>query len=261
MNYQRIYISIIIHAQSLRTERLILKRQGKYFEQHHIIPRSLNGSNDINNLCLLTAREHFVCHWLLIKMYPDGSMERNKMLCALWKMKPNTKTATRKYINSHVYEYLRIQFAQAIRTFSSKANQGKRNPRYGYVWYTNSHDGKSQAFNYIPSYPWVKGRYLFRGENSQLSRTIKEIHRTSNDPIDHRKRTQYQYDERIRLARIMWDDYHSHNYSSLRDYAAKKNYGKKYVVSLMKLIPAYDHVFIGRSHNNGSKAEWVAHYI
>jgi 5-methylcytosine-specific restriction endonuclease McrA len=33
-----------------------------YSENHHIIPKSLGGSNDKSNIVALTAREHFICH-------------------------------------------------------------------------------------------------------------------------------------------------------------------------------------------------------
>jgi len=39
-----------------------------YVEKHHIIPRSLNGSDNSDNMVKLTAREHFVCHLLLVRM-------------------------------------------------------------------------------------------------------------------------------------------------------------------------------------------------
>ena len=39
-----------------------------YAEKHHIIPRSLGGDNSASNLVNLTAKEHFVCHYLLTKM-------------------------------------------------------------------------------------------------------------------------------------------------------------------------------------------------
>lgn len=44
-----------------------------YVERHHILPRSLGGSDDSSNLVALTAREHFVAHMLLAKMY-GGTM-------------------------------------------------------------------------------------------------------------------------------------------------------------------------------------------
>lgn len=52
-----------------------------YVERHHIIPKSLGGSDDNKNIVSLTAKEHFVCHRLLTKM-TEGN-HRYKMLHAL----------------------------------------------------------------------------------------------------------------------------------------------------------------------------------
>jgi hypothetical protein len=49
-------------------------------ERHHIIPKSMGGSNDQENLVLLTTRQHFICHKLLIKM-TSGHL-RYKMISA-----------------------------------------------------------------------------------------------------------------------------------------------------------------------------------
>lgn len=38
-----------------------------YIENHHIIPRGMQGSNDKSNLVSLTAREHFMAHYFLFK--------------------------------------------------------------------------------------------------------------------------------------------------------------------------------------------------
>jgi hypothetical protein len=72
MDYQRIYNQIIKNAKSENR----IKGEGIYYEAHHIIPRCLGGEGSckqINhpNIVLLTAREHFICHKLLVKMYPD----------------------------------------------------------------------------------------------------------------------------------------------------------------------------------------------
>jgi hypothetical protein len=40
----------------------------EYSENHHIVPKSLGGNNSKENLVQLTAREHFICHRLLIRM-------------------------------------------------------------------------------------------------------------------------------------------------------------------------------------------------
>jgi hypothetical protein len=73
--YTHIYFSIIENARS----RVLPKDQ--YKETHHIIPRSLGGDNSSDNLVDLTAREHFICHKLLVRMTEGES--RGKMAFAL----------------------------------------------------------------------------------------------------------------------------------------------------------------------------------
>jgi len=53
-----------------------------YGEWHHVIPRSLGGVNNKNNLVHLTAREHLIAHMLL----PRFLVEPRKMWQALWCM-------------------------------------------------------------------------------------------------------------------------------------------------------------------------------
>ena len=82
-----------------------------YKERHHIIPRSLGGADDKENLVDLTAREHFICHWLLTKMHTGES--RAKMIYALNGMKRNGQH-TQRYetkITSRVYENLKKEFS------------------------------------------------------------------------------------------------------------------------------------------------------
>ena len=63
MNYNVIYFNIIERA---KTRGLIKKSLGYYTERHHIIPRCIGGNNNKENLVLLTAKEHFICHYLQI---------------------------------------------------------------------------------------------------------------------------------------------------------------------------------------------------
>lgn len=74
MDYQKIYNDIINNAKN----RNINTHQ--YFEMHHIIPKCIGGKNDNGNLVQLTLREHFICHALLVKIYPNN----NSLKCALW---------------------------------------------------------------------------------------------------------------------------------------------------------------------------------
>jgi len=84
----------------------------EYTERHHIIPHSLGGSDDKDNLVELTAREHFICHWLLIKM-TEGE-NRSKMLYALNGMKAENRYQQRysSAITARVYERYRIEHAK-----------------------------------------------------------------------------------------------------------------------------------------------------
>jgi hypothetical protein len=46
-----------------------------YFERHHILPLSMGGDNSSSNLVYLTAREHLLSHWLLMKAYNNKSLK------------------------------------------------------------------------------------------------------------------------------------------------------------------------------------------
>lgn len=74
--YTSIYNSIISNAK----HELRAKRGQEYYESHHIIPKSLGGTNNSENLVLLTAREHFICHRLLTRMTTGKDLSR--MMCA-----------------------------------------------------------------------------------------------------------------------------------------------------------------------------------
>ena len=64
MNYQKIYEQIINRGKSRTLEG--------YKERHHIIPRCMGGSDEADNLVDLTPEEHYLCHQLLVKMYPNN---------------------------------------------------------------------------------------------------------------------------------------------------------------------------------------------
>ena len=48
-------------------EALKHQKLSGYSEVHHVVPRSLGGSDDADNLIRLTARQHYVAHWMLWK--------------------------------------------------------------------------------------------------------------------------------------------------------------------------------------------------
>ena len=91
------------HYNSLMVSRLLLNRHKSndiILELHHIIPRSLGGNNNKNNLILLTPREHFLAHWLLYKIHTGT--DKAKMAYAFFKMCSNNPNQHRM-ISSRKY--------------------------------------------------------------------------------------------------------------------------------------------------------------
>lgn len=104
--YTTTYYSIIYNAQARPLDTSI------YTEKHHIIPKSLGGLNLSNNMVRLTAREHFVCHLLLIKMLTGN--DKHKMAYALSRMLTSNKNHNRYSPSSKLYEVSRKYRSEAI---------------------------------------------------------------------------------------------------------------------------------------------------
>lgn len=93
--YTRWYHSIIGNAKKRITEG--------YSEKHHIIPKSMGGLDNIDNLVSLTAREHYIVHLLLTKMVEGDNL--SKMAFAFRMMNVRSKTNQRDHkVNSRLFE-------------------------------------------------------------------------------------------------------------------------------------------------------------
>ena len=97
-------------------------------ERHHIVPRSLGGNDDPQNIAFITPREHFVCHWLLTKIYPSGE-EHWKMINAFRMMRAENSNQQRysTKITSRVYENLKREYS----ILQSERMSGENNPMWG----------------------------------------------------------------------------------------------------------------------------------
>lgn len=94
MNYLTHYNLII--------ERARLRILNGYKESHHIVPKSMGGTNDSANLVNLTAREHYVAHILLAKIYGG----------TLWHA-VNLMGRQKKYTN-RLYEKARLEHSKLL---------------------------------------------------------------------------------------------------------------------------------------------------
>ena len=104
--YSKVYFSTIEKA----VQRGWKKARGR--ERHHIIPQSLGGNNNKSNLVYLSCREHFLCHWLLVKM-TEGEYY-HKMVYALMGMRAENEHQERYQttFTARVYEKYRIEHAE-----------------------------------------------------------------------------------------------------------------------------------------------------
>jgi hypothetical protein len=117
--YYRWYLNII--QRSIEENRI--KGQGIYYEAHHIVPLSLGGIDNLENIVLLTGKEHVICHHLLTK-FTDGK-DKAKMYYAFWslvngwgKYRDGMKLTARQYSN------LKEEISKQIST----QNSGKTPP-------------------------------------------------------------------------------------------------------------------------------------
>ena len=118
--YEKWYASI--------TKRGQFRQIDSYTEKHHILPESLGGLDTYENLTILTAREHFICHWLLTKIYKDGDAHW-KMLNAIRIMRAENKNQQRYFtkITSRVYGNLKEEYSR----LQSERMRGENNPMFG----------------------------------------------------------------------------------------------------------------------------------
>jgi len=138
MNYEKIYDSIINRAKN--------RELTGYKERHHIIPKCLGGDNKKNNLVYLTAREHFICHWLLHLIYPKN----NKILLAFYMMcNVKDKKQQRYTPSSRIIEYAKIEKSRRI--------SGDNHPKY---WLDKSRSD-------------LKGKKLSKEVRNKISKSLK----------------------------------------------------------------------------------------
>ncbi len=118
MNYLKVYCNLIRKAQ----QRQVVEG---YIEKHHIFPISIFGKN--NKIVVLTAKEHYIAHALLekiyLKRYGIDNWKTQKMIFAYCNMNAINEYHRGRYINSRLYEYSKRR--------RSIIMSGTGNPFYG----------------------------------------------------------------------------------------------------------------------------------
>ena len=207
MNYKKVYNKII-------ENRLNNPLDGtEYGEKHHIIPRSLGGSDEPDNLVRLTAREHFICHALLSEMYEKETFEWYKMNHAIMMMKASSdEHGNNRYFNSRLYELKRKDFSKVM----SESQSGRNNSQYGKV--KSAEHLRKLRNTWIEKYPKPNKQKI-----RDLKRKIK-------------KRLQYSFE--YNFYNNLFLEFKASKCSSLRDFVRHGYYDKSHV-SLTKNFIKY----------------------
>ena len=131
MNYKKLYFTIIRNRinNPLSSE--------EYGEVHHIKPRSFwnlsqqnNNPDDQNNLVRLSAREHFIVHFLLYKIYKHRSenifhkskreLERYKKMTLAFNMMINAKSKLHKRLDKNINNRVFAKLRQEVSKLSKQ---------------------------------------------------------------------------------------------------------------------------------------------
>jgi hypothetical protein len=176
VNHSKIYYSIIDKRKTIVID------DNQYYERHHILPKSLGGLDESNNIVKLSAREHFICHLLLTKMYKFGTCEWYKMNAA-FRMMLTTSENQSRHMPSKKYEFYRQEHAKWMKFCQS----GDKNSQYGSKIIYNIESGdrnRLQLGDKIPigwcdSFDWkkIKRKKLSDIKKEKIKKSVIELHK------------------------------------------------------------------------------------
>ena len=112
MNYKNIYLNLCNRGKTTR--------KLNYSESHHILPRCMGGDDSENNLTVLTAKEHYLAHLLLTKIYDNSSL-----MYAFGMMQTSTKKMKRRYTSGQ-YQKMKHSYSTVMKTNNPMFNEETR---------------------------------------------------------------------------------------------------------------------------------------
>jgi len=134
MDYRRHYDKLIEKGKS----RVL--GEATYVEKHHIIPKSEGGADTEDNLVALTAREHFVAHWLLHR----EDVSNPKRAFAFWRMcNGQGRVLTENWFipSSRAYEEGKVSWKEAI----TRTQKGKKKTKEHIAKVAKANTGKKRT--------------------------------------------------------------------------------------------------------------------
>ena len=219
MNYRKLYNQIIEKRQKDPITE-------GYYETHHIVPLSLGGSNNPDNLVKLSAREHFICHYLLAKMFEKETFEWHKMNHAFMMMK-TTSTNQKRYFNSRLYEALKENFSLT----QSFSQQGKKNSQSGTCWICHVELKENKKIKKTELKKWEENGWI-KGRDAWI-RIKKELQKA-----EEKKRKKEEFDKKRReeLLPILYD-YLENGFEFVKNKYKIKSKVSAFVIMLKRYFP------------------------
>lgn len=172
MDYLKVHDQIINRGKT--------RKLTGYKERHHIIPKCMGGGNSKDNLVDLSAREHFIIHWLLHRIYPDnGSLAIAFYRCA--NIKNGLLPSSRSY--------------EEARKVSSNAQSIMKKQKYKdgeiTVWNKGLSGYSISSENMKGKEPWNKGKTGFIPWNKGLTKHTDERLKLSGEKVTKQLKENY----------------------------------------------------------------------
>lgn len=178
-----------------------------YKERHHIVPRCMGGTDDIENKVDLTPEEHYLAHLLLVKIYPGNI----KLVISAMYLTSSNKNIPR---NNKTYGWLKRKWSNYMK---GPSNPGKNQPT-----------GKDHWKYGIPF-----DKTCFTSEVLELIAASKRGDKNPNygiKPWNHGRATNYTKSiwAKADEIKIIWENNNKPSYAKLYSLINGKSYGKDY---------------------------------
>lgn len=171
MNYQKHYDALILRARSRKLDT--------YVENHHVLPKSLGGTDDAANIVALTPEEHYLAHQLLVKIYEklDNQPAYRKMLFALNLMSGKSNLSR----SNRYYGWIRRKVSEAKRGHKhTQESKDKNSQSVKNYWASRVHPNKGKPLSESQKMQLsqkLKGRQMTEEHKQKISQSLKGVKR------------------------------------------------------------------------------------
>jgi len=183
VDYHRVYENLMQRAVERKWNR---STASCYVEFHHVVPKCIGGDDSDNNIVCLTAREHFVVHLLLVRMYPSD----HKLVFAAHMLTRGTnkhnRTTNREYqwLKERRSEAFSVLFKGVPKTEHHKLNMRGKRP---HVNQTGANNNAFKGLIHTPKGVFESLKQAADVEGVDLTTIHYRIHSTSDKFIKYKR--------------------------------------------------------------------------